>query len=133
MNRDIYLNKSASIRACLGRIREKYDGRAESLEDLDRQEIILLNLQRACELSIDLAMHAVAEKSLGIPQQSRDAFGLLVSAGILDPTLGERLQNMVGFRNIAIHRYQDISLPILARILSDHLGVYESFLDALKP
>jgi uncharacterized protein YutE (UPF0331/DUF86 family) len=40
---------------------------------------------------------------------------------------------MVGFRNIAIHRYQDISLPILARILSDHLGVYESFLDALKP
>lgn len=44
MNRDIYLNKSASIKACLKRIREKYSANPEFLEDLDRQEIILLNL-----------------------------------------------------------------------------------------
>jgi len=39
---------------------------------------------------------------------------------------------MVGFRNIAIHRYQDISLAILQRILEDHLGDFETFLDVVR-
>jgi predicted nucleotidyltransferase len=67
--------------------RDKYAAGRSALDDLDTLEIILLNLQRACEISIDLAMHAVASHSLGIPQDSRDAFRLLQQAGWIDEEL----------------------------------------------
>jgi len=132
MNRDIFLNKRRSLQACLSRVREKWDGGSGSLKDLDRQEIILLNLQRACEISIDLAMHAIAAQSLGIPQDSRDAFRILREAGWIGDDLCRRMQNMVGFRNIAIHQYQDVNIEVVAAILEQHLPDFENFLDALK-
>ena len=131
MNMDVYLNKKRSIEVCLARIREKYDGREETLRNLDRQEIILLNLQRVCESAIDLAMHIVAGRNLGIPQDSRDAFRLMEKADLLGAELSERMQNMVGFRNIAIHPYQELNTRILQRILDEHLGDFEVFLDAV--
>ncbi len=36
----------------------------ENLEDFTKQDSIILNIQRACEASIDLAMHIVAGKKI---------------------------------------------------------------------
>ena len=80
---DILLNKSAIIRRCLARVREEYAGQPVHLENLTRQDAVVLNLQRACKAAIDLAMHAIARRNLGVPQTSRDAFALLESAQIL--------------------------------------------------
>jgi len=132
MNRDIFLNKRRSLETCLTRVRDKYAAGRAALDDLDTLEIILLNLQRACEISIDLAMHAVASHSLGIPQESRDAFRMLQQAGWIGDDLARCMQNMVGFRNVAIHQYQEISLPVVAAILENHIGDFHSFLEALK-
>ena len=63
----------------------------------------------------------------GIPQTSRDAFRLLVEAGELPADLGERMQRMVGFRNVAVHDYQAVSLPIVRAIVAGHLGDFEAF------
>ena len=41
------------------------------------QDSIILNIQRACEASIDLAMHIVSDLKLGLPKTSREAFKLL--------------------------------------------------------
>ena len=132
MNRDIFLNKRRSLESCLVRVRDKYATGRTALDDLDTLEIILLNLQRACEISIDLAMHAVASHSLGIPQDSRDAFRLLQQADWIGDDLTTLMQNMVGFRNIAIHQYHDVNLEIVAAIIEKHLSDFESFLGALK-
>ena len=104
---DVSLNKAATIERCLARIRAVYAGDAANLtNDLIRQESILLNLQRACEAAIDLAMHRVRRGKLGIPQDSRDAFDLLVRAGSLESSLADGLKRMVDFRNIAVHDYR---------------------------
>ncbi len=66
-------------------------------------------------------MHIVAEKKLGLPQNSRDAFSLLEDDGIIPPSLSEKMKSMVGFRNIAVHDYQEINLIILQKILENHL------------
>lgn len=51
---DVVLNKVASLERCVQRIREVYAGKENNLyEDLTSQESILLNLQRACEVSIE--------------------------------------------------------------------------------
>lgn len=116
---DVILNKVAAIERCLKRVDEEYRGHElELATNLTRQDSIVLNLQRACESTIDLAMHLVRARTLGLPQDSREAFTLLRQAGILDTTLTENLQRMVGFRNVAVHRYQDINLDIVRAVLA---------------
>lgn len=125
---DVLLNKAAIIERCLQRVDEEYRGHEQELaDDYTRQDAIVLNLLRACEASIDAAMHVVRVRRLGIPQRSRDAFEMMHRARLLDSTLNERLQAMVGFRNIAIHRYREIELPILRAILERRLGDLRAF------
>lgn len=123
MDNDIILGKTESIERCLKRIREEY--RPEALENnLTTQDSIILNLQRACELSIDLAMHIVRTKKLGIPKQSRDAFNFLAENNVINAELAEKLGNMVGFRNIAIHEYQKLNMEIVKHIIENDLIIF---------
>lgn len=125
---DVLLNKCSIIERCLQRVREEYGGDVRRLyDDITRQDAIVLNLQRACQAAIDLAMHLVRQHALGIPQESRDAFRLLVEADLLEADLGRRLQRMVGFRNVAVHNYQDLDLAIVQAIIEYHLGDFTAF------
>lgn len=121
MPNDVIINKVAVIKRCISRINEVYAGNAQNLSDYTRQDSIILNIQRACEAAIDLAMHIVAEKDLGLPQSSREAFDLLERQGIIDRELAARLKALVGFRNIAVHDYQSINLDIVRKIIEEHL------------
>lgn len=103
---DVVLNKVATIERCMERVNEVYDRNAENLQDFTKQDSVILNIQRACEASIDLAMHIVSEQKLGIPKASREAFGLLQEANMIEENLANSLMSMVGFRNIAVHYYQ---------------------------
>jgi len=125
---DVALNKIATIDRCLRRIGEEYQGAPERLEDPTIQDSIVLNLQRACEAAIDLAMHVVAERRLGLPQDARSAFDLLHGDGIIDADLARRLKAMVGFRNIAIHDYQQLHIGILRHILDERLGDFRDYI-----
>jgi uncharacterized protein YutE (UPF0331/DUF86 family) len=128
MTDDVALNKAAIVRRCLTRIAEELQGDVARLDNFTIQDAIVLNLLRACEASIDLAMHRVAEKRLGIPQASREAFELLGQAGILNAKTTTAMKNMVGFRNIAVHSYQQLQRPILESILLNHLADFEDFI-----
>ena len=124
---DVILNKTTTIERCVNRIHEVYAGNPKNLEDFTKQDSIILNIQRACEASIDLAMHMVSERKLGVPKASREGFKLLQEAGILDATLAKTLMNMVGFRNIAVHDYQSLELEILQAILEKHINDFKDF------
>jgi len=119
---DVVLNKAATIERCLKRVREEYGDGTEIEIDVRRQDALVLNLLRACETTIDLAMHAVRTASLGVPQSSRDASALLANGGRIAPDLAEELQRMVGFRNVAVHRYQDLELDVVHAVVREKLG-----------
>lgn len=121
VNNDVVLNKAATVERCVKRVLEVYAGNPENLQDYTKQDSIILNIQRACEASIDLAMHLVSIKKLGLPKKSREAFQYLQDANIIDDNLAKTLMNMVGFRNIAVHDYQSIDLDILQAIIENHL------------
>jgi uncharacterized protein YutE (UPF0331/DUF86 family) len=114
---DVLLNKAGIIERCLRRIAEEYSGDAGRLANLTHQDAIVLNLERACQAAIDLAMHLVAREHLGIPQSSSQAFDLLAAAGRMGPELAAKMRGMVGFRNVAVHQYQELKLPILRQIV----------------
>ncbi|MEP7151032.1 MAG: DUF86 domain-containing protein [Nitrospira sp.] len=125
---DVILNKAASIERCLLRIVEEYGGdRRNLLTNQTKQDAIILNLQRACETSIDLAMYVISRRRLGLPQESRDAFALLQTAGILPADLTTCMQHMVGFRNVAVHEYIRLNLDIVLTIITKHLDDFRRF------
>ncbi len=131
MPSDVILNKAAAIERALKRVAEEYRGDPGRLDDPTVQDAILLNLQRACESAIDLAMHVVAVERLGVPQDARNAFALLTQGGVIGESLMVRLQAMVGFRNIAVHEYVQLQVPIVRRILDERLGDFTEFTRAI--
>ncbi|MBI4534303.1 MAG: DUF86 domain-containing protein [Candidatus Melainabacteria bacterium] len=125
---DVLVNKAATIERCLKRIKEEYFGHeAELATNLNRQDSIILNLQRACEAAIDMGMRMVRLKQLGIPQSSRDIFVLLNDAGVIESALSIHLQAMVGFRNIAIHDYRKMNLDIVRHLIENRLQDLSQF------
>ena len=58
MKNDVILNKISVIERCMNRVKVVYENNPENLQDYTKQDSIILNIQRACEASIDLAMHA---------------------------------------------------------------------------
>ncbi|MCX7904370.1 MAG: DUF86 domain-containing protein [Caloramator sp.] len=127
MVNDVLLNKIQTIDRCLKRINEVYENNPENLKDYTKQDSIILNLQRASEACIDIAMHICSEEKLGIPQNSRDAFELLEENKIIDFKLLRKLKAMVGFRNIAVHDYQSINIEIVKNIIENHLQDFIDF------
>lgn len=127
MENDVIFNKIAIIERCIVRINEEYAGNPENLNNYTKQDSIILNIQRACEASIDLAMHIVSEKKLGIPQNSRDAFEVLEENGLISNELMKKLKAMVGFRNIALHNYQSVNLKVIEEIIEKHINDLKIF------
>ncbi len=127
VDRDVAFAKISSVQRYLKRIRDITQLNPESLNDLDVQEIMTLNLQRAVQSSIDLASHIVADEGLGLPQKLRENFNILQKNNILPEELTLRLRKMVGFRNIAVHEYESINPDILKSILKKNLKDFEEF------
>jgi uncharacterized protein YutE (UPF0331/DUF86 family) len=126
VERDVVLAKAAAVDACLRRIAD-VRARAASLQPIDVEELIVLNLQRAAQASIDLAAHVVATEAFGLPADLADTFSLLEKHDIIDGELARRLRNMVGFRNIAVHQYQAVDPAIVDSIVTKHLDDLRSF------
>ena len=125
---DVVLNKAATIERCLQRVLNEYAGDKQNLvANQTKQDAIILNLQRACETAIDLAMYVVSQRKLGVPQDSRDAFVFLQTSGIIPADLATRMQHMVGFRNIAVHEYTRLNLDVVRAIIIKQLDDFRTF------
>lgn len=120
-NKAVILNKFETIEKCINRINEEYEGDSENLKDYRKMDMIILNLQRACEAVLDLAIYIVSTRKLGLPQNKRQAFVLLEENKIIDESMSRNMQGMVGFRNIAVHDYKEIDEDILKDVIENHL------------
>lgn len=118
---DILLNKAAIIERCVRRMRDEFLA-CPALDDFTHVDALTLNIERACQAAIDMAMHVVAERHLGVPQSTADAFLLLERAGVVGAPLAASLCGMVGFRNVAIHQYDDIDMSVLRWIVESGFG-----------
>lgn len=122
MTDDILVNKAASIERAVRRAREEYQkDPAGFATNYTFQDAAILNIQRACEALIDMGQHIVRRDRLGVPQSARDVFTLLAQQGRISGALSDTMKSVVGFRNVAVHDYQALQLPITRAILERHL------------
>lgn len=64
---------------------------------------------------------------MGVPDDMKQNFTFLGEKKIISSDLAERMEKMVGFRNIAVHEYQALKVEILKSILSNRLPELEDF------
>jgi len=130
---DVLIQKITSLQRCVARARDLRrragDGFATSF---DLQDAAVLNVLRACETSIDLANMLLRQDRLGIPSESREAFGILVREQRIAADLGERLQKMVGFRNVAVHQYRTLEPEIVAAVIDSGLDDLLTFAEVVR-
>ena len=113
---EVLLSKATTIERCLRRIMQEYKSCPE-LDDHTHVDALILNLERAAQSVIDMAMRVISKRGLGLPRNSRAAFDLLFEAGIIDSRLRDNLKGMVGFRNIVVHDYQSIDSAIVRTVI----------------
>ena len=71
-----------------------------------------------------MGQYIIRRDKLGLPQSARHVFDLLAQAGRIDTPLAESLKKMVAFRNIAVHDYQSLLLPITVNVITEHLDEF---------
>ena len=125
---DVLVNKAATVERCVARAREEFERDPHNFStDFTRQDAAILNVQRACEAVLDMGQHLVRREGLGVPQSARDVFELLLRGQWIDAELAGALKRMVAFRNIAVHDYQSLLLPILVSVITEHVHEFLAF------
>ena len=124
--------KLISLNRCLERIRLHTPTSVETLQnDFDAQDIISLNIQRAVQISVDIAAHILAEQLHEQTPTMAETFLALSRHGLLDSQLASRLAKAVGFRNIAVHEYNTLDMNILYSIITKEIGRFYEFSDTV--
>lgn len=122
MDRELVYSKLEALRGFVERIRSRTPASVEALRsDPDLQDIVSVNLERAVQVCVDIAAHIVAESSQPPPTTMAGGFEALARLGIVSEELALQLKKAVGFRNIAVHTYQDIDWEVVHAIATTRL------------
>lgn len=115
---------------------EKYlDELQELIPDDEEEYISNLALRRACEKTIELSIESlldtvsiiISSLKLGIPQSEDSLIKLLEDGKVIPVSLGKKLIQMKGFRNILVHRYGSVDDFKAYAYLTEELGDFELF------
>jgi len=128
MDKEVISAKVETLRRCIQRIRDKTPiSAAVLLEDYDLQDIICINLERAVQTCVDLASHIIAESDLQPAGSMAESFEQLRRLGLISDELATRMKKAVGFRNVAVHAYQEINWKMVYAIITTRLTHFVEF------
>ncbi|NVK43995.1 MAG: DUF86 domain-containing protein [Oceanospirillaceae bacterium] len=79
-------------------------------------------------MSVDIALHWIADQpDLRTPASMGESFEIMTGAGAISAELASRLRKAVGFRNLAVHNYEEINWAIVFSICKHRLGDFRDF------
>ena len=126
--------KLESLRRCVTRIEDRRLPTAGDLAaDVDVQDIVALNLTRAVQLCVDIALHVLSDGDASPPETMGGAFDALAEADVISEALAQRMRSAVGFRNFAVDAYQTIDWAIVHRLTYEGVDDLRSFAAAVAP
>jgi uncharacterized protein YutE (UPF0331/DUF86 family) len=123
----VVINKIETINRCIDRINQEFSSDEEFLSNYTKQDSVILNLERLSQATIDIATHIIRVRNLTLPNSSREVFDILQNANYITKQTSINMQKMVGFRNIAVHDYQNLNIEIVINIVKNHLTDFDIF------
>lgn len=128
MDKQLIEGKLESLRRCIKRVETKRPETYEKLKNnLDLQDILSVNLERAVQLCVDIGSHISSQTDSKPPTTMSDTFDILADEGFIKMSTAESMKKAVGFRNIAVHNYQDINWEIVFNICHHKLDDFKTF------
>lgn len=128
MDRSLRDHKLESLRRCIERIKAKRPGSpADLIEDYDLQDILSVNLERAVQLSVDLAVGIIAGLDVPAPETMAQGFEIIAKHGFISEATARQMKKAVGFRNIAVHRYREVDWNIVFHVVHQNTEDFEQF------
>ncbi len=132
MDRVVIDEKIESLRRCIMRVENTIPDSAESLKsNLDVQDVVVLNLTRAIQICVDIGSHVISESETRPPTTMGEVFSSLADMGLISDELSSSMRKAVGFRNVAVHAYEDLNLEIVFAIATIHLKDFRDFAAAM--
>lgn len=132
MDKEVLETKLEALIRCVHRIKDQNISTLEELEsNLDKQEIIILNLQRAVQICVDIGNHILLDYKTPTPSTMADTFKYLAENNLITDQNAQDLSHAVGFRNIAVHQYENIDCNIVLSIINNHLEDFKVFAEAI--
>ena len=96
--------------------------------DLRAKAFVERYLHVAIEEVIDIANHFVSFHGWREPTGYRDLFSILAEHGILPAHQLSTFQNMASFRNLLVHRYENMDDELVFGIFRKRLGDFDLFI-----
>lgn len=132
MDSYVLQTKLESLIRCVNRIKAQNISAVDELEnDIDKQDVIILNLQRAVQICVDIGNHILLDFNSPTPSTMAETFRQMAKNNIISDSLSKDLGHAVGFRNIAVHQYEDIDCRIIFSIIKEHLDDFKLFAEAI--
>ena len=133
MDKEVLETKLEALIRCVHRIKDQNISTLKELEEnLDKQEIIILNLQRAVQICVDIGNHILLDYKTPTPSTMAETFKYLAQNNLISKDNADDLSHAVGLRNIAVHQYEDIDCKIIFSIITSHLDDFKTFAGAIE-
>lgn len=132
VDRELIATRVSKIRLELRHLaRLQTMSREEFLASSIEQHAVERELQIVIEACLDIGHHVISREGLRRPGDYRDVFTVLREAGIIEPSLGRRLEEMASFRNRLVHGYLEVEPARVYEVGHDELGDIEAFVAAI--
>lgn len=133
MDRDVIARKLDSLIRCVHRIETKRPATVEELaSDIDLQDILSVNLERAVQLCVDIGAHVIADLEVPPPQTMGEVFSTLAAASVIPDNIAAALRKAVGFRNLSVHSYDQVDWQRVFEIAHNRLNDFRAFSQAIQ-
>lgn len=110
MRKKIIRTKLKELEESLEKIKENLPDKFEDFSEMGiAKDGIYKNVEFCIQQVIDICSVVNSDLELGIPQDETDIIENLMKSGRLEESLGRKIKEMKGFRNILVHRYSRIN------------------------
>ena len=121
----------AFIVDCVAEVRQL--GHLDRLRtDKVQERFVEHTLQIAIQAMLDIAYAVASDHNLGEPADHRQVFDRLAAAGWSPPATAALCRRMVAFRNVVVHRYLQVDIAILQRIVERDLDDLLGFVRCIR-
>lgn len=132
VDKNVVLRKISELETYQKQIEEFSDITIQEYKsDWKLQRIIERTLQMMIETCVDIAHHIISDKNMRPPTSYADTFNILLENNIIEPELYQVMDKMTKFRNIVVHRYEDVDAEIVIIILKKHISDFNAFKEAI--
>ena len=128
MDRDVISRKLDSLARCIRRIETKRPATPRQLvADIDLQDILSVNIERAVQLCVDIGAHLLADLDAPPPETMGEVFQRLAGHDIIPENVALALTKAVGFRNLSVHAYDRVDWERVFEITHHRIDDFREF------